>query len=146
MKIQVFCPECEQILQVGPRVNKGQRLICSRCNTQLITTKVNPVEVDLASNHQVDTNNKKAKTVDLACPECETFIRLSINVRAGQQLNCPQCYSVLEVVSIDPIELEVALGLPKMKVRPSKKLERRKEPHKREKKQRKIKKRQKIKS
>ena len=41
------------------------------------------------------------------CPECEAEINLS-NVLRGEIVPCPDCGADLEVVSVDPIVLELA--------------------------------------
>jgi lysine biosynthesis protein LysW len=39
------------------------------------------------------------------CPDCEDEIELSPSTRPGQKLECPNCWSRLEVVSVEPLEL-----------------------------------------
>lgn len=42
------------------------------------------------------------------CPDCDGKIVLNMNVKVGQKLTCPHCDADLEVISIDPIELDWA--------------------------------------
>lgn len=43
------------------------------------------------------------------CPECEADIELDeYDVDKGDLINCPECGSNLEVVSVSPLELDVA--------------------------------------
>lgn len=39
------------------------------------------------------------------CPDCEATLRLK-SVRLGQQVSCRECGTLLEVVELDPIELD----------------------------------------
>jgi lysine biosynthesis protein LysW len=40
------------------------------------------------------------------CPNCEDSINFSNQPRIGQKLTCPHCGEVLEVLDLDPIELD----------------------------------------
>lgn len=42
------------------------------------------------------------------CPECEAEILLEANVLQGEIVVCPDCGVDLEVMNIDPIQLELA--------------------------------------
>jgi len=43
------------------------------------------------------------------CPECDAEIEVDeFDVDKGDQLSCPECGTNLEVVSLSPIELDVA--------------------------------------
>ena len=43
------------------------------------------------------------------CPECDAEIEVDeFDVDKGDQLSCPECGSNLEVVSLAPLELDVA--------------------------------------
>ena len=43
------------------------------------------------------------------CPECDAEIEVDeFDVDKGDQLSCPECGSSLEVVSLSPIELDLA--------------------------------------
>jgi len=43
------------------------------------------------------------------CPECDAEIEVDeFDVDKGDQLSCPECGSNLEVVSLSPVELDLA--------------------------------------
>ena len=42
------------------------------------------------------------------CPECAAELDLAPNVEVGEILVCPDCGVELEVMSVDPITLELA--------------------------------------
>jgi alpha-aminoadipate carrier protein LysW len=45
------------------------------------------------------------------CPECEAVLDMEEDdVEEGQTLNCPECDAELEVVSTNPVELDVVSG------------------------------------
>lgn len=45
------------------------------------------------------------------CPECEAAIDVEDeNIEEGQTLDCPECGAELEIVNINPIELDVVAG------------------------------------
>ncbi|HXH49211.1 MAG TPA: hypothetical protein VNM47_07680 [Terriglobia bacterium] len=42
------------------------------------------------------------------CPECDAMIDIDDDeLEEGQTIECPECGSELEVVSIDPVELDI---------------------------------------
>jgi len=43
-----------------------------------------------------------------ACPECEAEIHVDEDVDKGEIIHCEECDSTLEVVGLDPIELDLA--------------------------------------
>lgn len=46
--------------------------------------------------------------VAVACPECGADISLSGDVEKGEIVQCGDCGAELEVVSVDPVVLELA--------------------------------------
>ncbi|MGA8184447.1 MAG: hypothetical protein WB819_12485 [Terriglobia bacterium] len=43
-----------------------------------------------------------------ACPECDAMIDIEEDlVEEGQSIECPECGAELEVVSTDPVELDM---------------------------------------
>jgi alpha-aminoadipate carrier protein LysW len=42
------------------------------------------------------------------CPECEAEIHVDEDVDKGEIINCEECEVTLEVVGLDPIELDIA--------------------------------------
>jgi alpha-aminoadipate carrier protein LysW len=52
---------------------------------------------------------RRSRTVPLAvCPECEAEIHVDEDVDKGEIINCEECETALEVVGLDPIELDLA--------------------------------------
>ncbi|MGH9766967.1 MAG: lysine biosynthesis protein LysW [Blastocatellia bacterium] len=43
-----------------------------------------------------------------ACPECEAEIHVDEDVDKGENIRCEECEAMLEVVGLDPIELDLA--------------------------------------
>jgi len=44
------------------------------------------------------------------CPECGNLVQLGKNVKLGALITCPECDCLLEVISLNPLELDYALG------------------------------------
>ena len=42
------------------------------------------------------------------CPECEAEIHVDEDVDKGETIHCEECEVTLEVVGLDPIELDLA--------------------------------------
>ena len=42
------------------------------------------------------------------CPECGATVELDDDVITGEIIECPDCAVELEVISVDPIEIELA--------------------------------------
>jgi len=42
------------------------------------------------------------------CPECAAVLELEDGIEEGEIIVCPDCGVELEVVSVDPLEIEVA--------------------------------------
>jgi len=42
------------------------------------------------------------------CPECEADVHVDEDVDKGEIVSCPDCGAELEVVGLDPIELDLA--------------------------------------
>ena len=45
------------------------------------------------------------------CPECDARFPIPSTARPGDLLRCPECNESLEVISLNPLELERGLGL-----------------------------------
>ncbi|MCD4672662.1 MAG: lysine biosynthesis protein LysW [Anaerolineaceae bacterium] len=45
---------------------------------------------------------------NVLCPECEAEVSLDANVMQGEILVCPDCGVDLEVITTDPIAVEIA--------------------------------------
>jgi lysine biosynthesis protein LysW len=53
--------------------------------------------------------SRRIETVPLAsCPECEAEIHVDEDVDKGDIIHCEECEARLEVVGLDPIELDLA--------------------------------------
>ncbi len=42
------------------------------------------------------------------CPDCDGEIRLNHHTRLGQKLVCPHCDADLEIIGVNPLELDWA--------------------------------------
>jgi alpha-aminoadipate/glutamate carrier protein LysW len=42
------------------------------------------------------------------CPECDAEVQVDDDMDKGDLVECPDCGSTLEVVGLDPIELDLA--------------------------------------
>lgn len=51
-------------------------------------------------------NRKSRGATNAFCPDCDGRIVLHPRIRMGQQVNCPHCGTDLEVVEMDPPELD----------------------------------------
>jgi lysine biosynthesis protein LysW len=47
-------------------------------------------------------------TATARCPDCEQEIQLWPLLQVGEELTCPHCETELEVISLDPTELDWA--------------------------------------
>jgi lysine biosynthesis protein LysW len=54
--------------------------------------------------------SKKGDIQMAQCPECENPIQLSKNVKLGTLTTCPECDCLLEVISLNPLDLDYAFG------------------------------------
>lgn len=44
------------------------------------------------------------------CPDCDARIDVGPDIESGVVFECPECGASLEVVSLDPLEVDLALG------------------------------------
>ena len=49
-----------------------------------------------------------SRAVKATCPDCGEQVTLTGNIRLGQEVVCPHCDAELEVVEMDPLELDWA--------------------------------------
>ena len=49
-----------------------------------------------------------ARRATVYCPDCDTRITLNPHVRLGQRFRCYECDAELEVISVDPLEVDWA--------------------------------------
>ncbi|HMQ55941.1 MAG TPA: hypothetical protein PKE64_06585 [Anaerolineae bacterium] len=101
------CPECGQRLKQRGGLHPGQRLTCPACEMELVVVGSNPPKLT-ARSAEDDFNPKRVNDGRTTCPECNIRLKVNANVREGQRLRCTACSSILEVVSLDPLELDLA--------------------------------------
>jgi lysine biosynthesis protein LysW len=111
MTTTALCPECYQRLKLGAHPRIGQRTVCSRCNTHLEIVALSPLELDISevSLPRPDATARKRGVVETPCTECDHSLKLGTHPRTGQQLVCPECQTPLEVVSLNPLELDISV-------------------------------------
>lgn len=109
----VSCPECEYSLKLGTKIQDGRRVVCPNCRTALIINITDDDEIELLPV----SNQSKKRPIEVGCPECEEPIRLNASVRLGQPITCQHCLAELEVVSVDPLEVDFATPIPLKKNR-----------------------------
>jgi lysine biosynthesis protein LysW len=51
-------------------------------------------------------NETKTQAITAVCPDCGHKVHLKNPVRIGQEVACPHCDAELEVIEIDPVELD----------------------------------------
>ena len=44
------------------------------------------------------------------CPECGNPVKLSKDIKLGALTTCPECDCLLEVISLNPLDLDYAFG------------------------------------
>ena len=103
----VTCPECDQKLRIGAHPRPNQRIVCTKCELSLNVVSLDPLVIDIAL--PVEKPKPKPKILEADCPNCEQIIRLRSNLHRGQQLGCPACHTDLEIVSLRPLELDLAV-------------------------------------
>jgi hypothetical protein len=71
---------------------------------------LSPVELELTVSVNHSANPKRQPhTIEVACPECDDFIKLNAHSHPGYRVLCTGCNIALEVVRTNPLELDVAL-------------------------------------
>lgn len=55
-------------------------------------------------NHR--ENYKKARQTKADCPSCNSKVNVGSQVHLGRRVVCPSCKEELEVVWLDPVELD----------------------------------------
>lgn len=113
MALKTYCPECTHRLKLGSGLHVGQRKVCPKCGTQLEVVGLRPLVLDVYDIFapRPGTGVKKRTAAEALCPECERSLRLGAHPRTGQRVICPECQSALEVVSLNPLELDVPIGI-----------------------------------
>ena len=113
MTAAVFCPECGNRLKLGAHPRPGQRRVCSNCGARLEIVNLNPLILDVYDMKMPSsrTIQEKNTVVEVLCPECDHSIKLGTHPHERQQITCPECRFRLEVVSSDPLELDIPMAM-----------------------------------
>ncbi len=104
----VSCPECEFPIKFGARQLVGQRIVCPSCRTTLVIKNSDNGDNELTL---VSVQQKKRMNIEVGCPDCEEPIWLGSSPHVGQPVTCTNCKTELEVISIDPIEVDIAMPI-----------------------------------
>ena len=60
------------------------------------------------SNHRCLANSLGGKEVPTGtCPECEADVHVDTDTDKGESVSCEECGVELEVVGLDPVELDI---------------------------------------
>jgi hypothetical protein len=72
---------------------------------------LSPPELDISDSYlpRPDAIAKRRGVVETLCIECDHSLKLGTHPRTGQQLVCPECQTLLEVVSLNPLELDISV-------------------------------------
>ena len=113
MTAGVLCPDCGNRLKLGAHPRPGQRKVCPECATRLEIVSVRPLTLDVYELNMPSprTFPIKKTVAESVCPECDQALRLGHHPQEGQQVTCPGCKTDLEVVSLDPLDLDIATGI-----------------------------------
>jgi len=113
--LTAVCPICyEEILVPGRYARSGQEISCPECDSPLKVIQLDPIELDYALAEEDDQeeewdDEESSEEQDMpaaVCPSCDEDIAIPIRVRPGQKIMCPECGAPLEVVDVDPVELD----------------------------------------
>ena len=55
-----------------------------------------------------ELNWRESMAKEVECPECGCRLEIEYDVLQGEILECPDCAVELEIVSVDPLEVELA--------------------------------------
>jgi len=73
-----------------------------------MVVNLTPLELDLAPN-SLTGPKKKGTRIEVPCPECDHLLKLGTNTPLGEELVCENCEAELEVIGVNPFELDLAL-------------------------------------
>jgi alpha-aminoadipate carrier protein LysW len=62
----------------------------------------------MSSNRYPERQNAERRSIMVECLECAAELELAADLEEGEILVCPDCGVELEVMSLDPITLELA--------------------------------------
>lgn len=107
---EAFCPECDHRLKLGARPHKGQRINCPSCAHNLTIVGLDPIELSPTLLQRSSTKpKKKARAAETSCPECDAPVKIGARAQLGQLIKCSGCKKTLEVIDINPLEVDIAL-------------------------------------
>jgi uncharacterized paraquat-inducible protein A len=105
----LICPECESPLKFGGQLHRGKRIHCARCKASLEVVDVKPPVLEIAAPANRPAKSKKeAGVIETMCPQCDHIIKLSRRSRPGEKIVCAVCHTQLQIISVDPLELDIA--------------------------------------
>lgn len=102
------CLQCEAHIKLNNRPHIGQQIHCNECKTKFEVVNLHPLEFGpIEATTKLPPPQKNQKPVGF-CPECEFNIKFGSPPREGVLVSCPKCKTKLEVVGLDPLELELS--------------------------------------
>lgn len=107
------CPLCGEEIKMGLLLKFGQRLNCPTCDAVLEVVGLNPIKLDwLYFDHYLEDDDAINYDKDqlAECPLCRHEFATSSRLHLGQCVLCPSCDVELEVVWLNPVELNWPLG------------------------------------
>ncbi len=108
-----FCPECDHRFKLGARPRIGQQRVCPNCSTRLEIVNLSPVELDVYDIYVPGARATPHKNAagEAICPKCDHSLKLGAHPREGQQVVCPECMTPLEVISLNPLEMDIPMAV-----------------------------------
>jgi len=106
---QGYCPECSHRFKLKAPLKTGGQLACPKCKVNLIITSASPLELDLAITTAKPKTKQAVLAIEAPRPECDHPIKLKSRIHQGAVFMCENCSADLEVVSTNPVELDLAL-------------------------------------
>lgn len=104
-----YCPICEERILLGKKINILDRLCCPTCEALLEVLNTNPIEIDwIYFDDKLDTYGRHhvRQTKQAICPLCHDDVPIGSYMKEGHRVFCPGCDSILEIVSVIPLELD----------------------------------------
>lgn len=111
---EIACPECARPLQVDIHSRSGYQVTCPHCDTQSVIIGGSSHDPNLRLELLDDEKKHRLK---ITCLECNRPIKLRAQIRRGQRITCKRCQTILEVVKLDPVELDLAFPSPPKRTR-----------------------------
>lgn len=109
--MEAKCPVCGSKIKVHHKPKLGQRYSCRWCISLLEVTEIVPLELESCYDEEVTAvprrNGDKKKGNILTCPICTSKVRMHQKPRLGDRLLCPSCETQLDVVGVNPVELDL---------------------------------------